>query len=222
MMARHSCQVASLLVLTALTLFVSYLRVPSLRHNACRSSGTESASSDSTRTFNDVTSLSAYVDDQPVLNGADVIAAMRRNGVDPVLVSRRSHALPPATAAAAAAADGISAPDFAIPNVVHYVWFSLEKSGYEFKFLYYVGFVGVQRFIEPDAIFVHGNSMPTGRWWNRTVSEVSNVFFVKTPELLRAPSGQSFKWIQHAADFHRLKVIIGIYGCQLFCIQHRY
>jgi hypothetical protein len=161
----------------------------------------------STRTFDDVTALSRWVDDQPVINGADVIAVMRRNGLDPVLVSKRSKALPPSTLATA---DGISVSNFTIPNVVHYVSFGPDhKTAYQLKFLHYVGFVGVQRFIRPDAIFVHGDMMPTGQWWNRTVSDVENVYFVKVPRLTHAPSGQTFKWIQHASDVQRYTTIIG-------------
>ena len=112
---------------------------------------------------------------------------------DPTLLSRRKR--------------DSSSDLYRIPNTVHYVWFGKI----EFTFVNYLSLLSVDKFIKPDYIFIHGDSIPGGEWWNRTTSEVPNIYHVEMECPWMAPNGQRFKWIQHVSDYIRVKTISGMY-----------
>jgi len=91
-----------------------------------------------------------------------------------------------------------------VPNVVHYVWLG---SDLKFKFIHYLSFLSVHRYIVPRYIFVHGESEPTGYWWNRTVYDVDNIVHVKHAARTHAPNGKAFAYKAHASDVIRTEVI---------------
>jgi len=101
---------------------------------------------------------------------------------------------------------GLSESDFKVPNVVHYVWLG---SDLKFTFIQYLSFLSVHRYIVPIYIFVYGESGPTGYWWNRTVHDVDNIFYVPRIAPTHAPSGKKFRFKAHASDLLRTQVIYG-------------
>lgn len=55
-----------------------------------------------------------------------------------------------------------------VPNIVHYVSFGINK----FQFLNYLSFLSVHKFIRPVVIYVHGDALPYGEWWEKTLKEI--------------------------------------------------
>jgi len=94
---------------------------------------------------------------------------------------------------------------FLIPNVVHYVWLGKDLT---FKFVHYISFLGVHRYIAPRYIFVYGETAPTGYWWNRTVHDVDNIVHVYRESRLHAPSGKLFNYKAHDSDVLRTEIIL--------------
>jgi hypothetical protein len=102
---------------------------------------------------------------------------------------------------------------FVVPNIVHYIWF---KSNRTFSFLNYLSFRSVNTFIKPDYVFLHGDSIPEyGQWWNQTLKEVDNLYFVWVNRTTHAPSGQLFKYFEHSTDLLRIKTEIDYGGIYL-------
>lgn len=109
---------------------------------------------------------------------------------------------------------------FVVPNVFHYIFLG---SNWDFTFLCYLSFRSLERFVKPEKIFIFGNVVLTGKWWNLTVEEVKNIYYVKVPcgsasvlgnFLQSAPSGKPYAYKQHSADVLRLEILLrygGIY-----------
>jgi hypothetical protein len=93
--------------------------------------------------------------------------------------------------------------------VVHYVWFGHDL---DFKFIHYLSFLSVHRYLAPDAIFVHGELGPRGQWWDRVTLDVGNVYHVNRSSPKTAPSGSQFKFAAHASDLVRTQVIYDFGG----------
>ncbi len=96
---------------------------------------------------------------------------------------------------------------YLVPNIVHYVY-GYPLANTPMTFLMYISFLSVQRFIRPRYIFIHGDALPSGEWWNRTISDVDNIFFVNMTS--RMPShvfgGKILKPVQ-TSDIVRWDVI---------------
>jgi hypothetical protein len=94
-----------------------------------------------------------------------------------------------------------------VPNVVHYVWLGANRI---FTFIHYLSFRGTHKHIAPDYIFIHGDSLPlAGDWWNRTLREVDNIYFVTIELPPHAPNGARFHFFEHATDLVRIATILG-------------
>ena len=91
-----------------------------------------------------------------------------------------------------------------VPNVVHYV--SLGR--WEFSFLNYISFRSVDLLQKPSYIFVHGDGLPYGLWWERTMKEVANVYYVERKRPRRI-QGRKVRWLEHSTDVMRLQTILG-------------
>ena len=107
--------------------------------------------------------------------------------------------------------------DYPVPNIVHYI----SLGTWEFQFLNYISFLSVHKFIQPWAIYVHGEKLPTGKWWNRTLYEVPNIYQVarKKPNRIQ---GKIVGWLEHSTDVLRLQTILGnvVNNCGFFsCYQ---
>ena len=97
-----------------------------------------------------------------------------------------------------------------VPNVVHYVLYGKEDAPgrVPFDFQHYLSFRSASDFLKPRYIFVHGDVVPKGEWWARTVTDVDNLYHVYRKRQATI-HGEKFAYIQHLADYIRLTVIIG-------------
>ena len=93
---------------------------------------------------------------------------------------------------------------YRVPNRVHYV--SLGR--WQFSFLNYISFKSASIHLKPDAIYIHGDSLPYGDWWNRMLSDVPNVYFVERPRPSVA-QGRKVGWLEHSSDLLRLQTLYG-------------
>ena len=105
-----------------------------------------------------------------------------------------------------------------VPNVVHYVFIG---SDFEFKFMTYLSFLSVERFLKPAQIFIHGNVIPSGKWWNVTVEQVRNIYHVQRSLPERAPNGQPFKYTAHVSDYMRAEILLREYR-HYWQLSHNY
>jgi len=92
-----------------------------------------------------------------------------------------------------------------VPNVIHYVFLG---SDLKFTFINYLSYRSVDRFIRPDQIFVHGDHIPSGKWWNRTIGEVQNIYHVKRIYSNNAPNGKPYNFKAHISDYMRTKTLM--------------
>ena len=66
-----------------------------------------------------------------------------------------------------------------VPNVVHFIWSNTMNSTSAFTFLQYMSMLSVSNNIKPCYILWHGTFEPFGCWWNRTVSEIPNKYYLQ-------------------------------------------
>lgn len=95
-----------------------------------------------------------------------------------------------------------------VPNVLHYVWFGPPM---EMTFLNYLSIKSVDKFLKPQYIFIHGDSSPTGRWWDKTIATIPNIHLVTRPKPASI-NGQTPRHPQHYADIARLEILLGMCG----------
>jgi hypothetical protein len=105
-------------------------------------------------------------------------------------------------------------PGFMVPNIVHYVLFG---SGL-FTFLNYISFKSANKFIRPQFIFVHGDGIQQGQWWNRTIEEIPNIYFIRRPHILTIQNRKPFSYA-HQADIIRLQVLQGEWKIRLLLAE---
>ena len=91
-----------------------------------------------------------------------------------------------------------------VPNKVHYV--SLGR--WEFTFLNYISFKSASINLKPEAIFVHGDNLPYGKWWQQVLTDVANVYYVKraAPAVIQQ---REVGWLEHSSDVLRLQTLYG-------------
>ena len=96
--------------------------------------------------------------------------------------------------------------DLIVPNIVHFIRFG---KNYTYAFQHYVSLTSVDKFIKPHLILIWGDFLPPdSHWWNRTVQEVANIYFVRTNRV-GTISGQMVKFLAHEADWLRMHIIRG-------------
>ena len=128
----------------------------------------------------------------------DVLDLMRARGFQPVLLSRFEPR------------ENSESDNYVVPNVVHYIHFGKTL---EFEFINYLNVLGVHKFMKPNYIIFHGDAGITGEWWNRTVTEVPNLYQVwhrKPTEI------HGYGYLQHAADITRFQTLYGMCDSILF------
>lgn len=91
---------------------------------------------------------------------------------------------------------------FQVPNIVHYV----ALGRWRFTFLCYLSVKSVHLHIRPDHIIFHGDRLPYGYWWNRTMDEIPNIYHV-VQGFPRRIQGRKIPWLEHASDLVRLQAI---------------
>ncbi|CAH1796264.1 unnamed protein product, partial [Owenia fusiformis] len=85
-----------------------------------------------------------------------------------------------------------------VPNVVHYIWFGKRN----FEFLNALSVYSAYRFINPFEIIFHGDTVPSGKWWNFVLRNTKRVRFVHTLKPLRV-YGKKLVHVEHSADILR-------------------
>ena len=92
-----------------------------------------------------------------------------------------------------------------VPNIVHYVWFG---ENVDFTFLNYLSFLSAHKFIKPLQILIHGDTLPIGTWWNATLKQIPNIYFVhrKRPKRI---NDQYIRLASQSSDIARLELLYG-------------
>ena len=91
-----------------------------------------------------------------------------------------------------------------IPNVVHYVFCGKQELGF-FQFLSYMSVV---RFIRPCMILFHGDTPPSGHYWDYFISIYSNVVHVKR-DCFYGGTGHRLGYFEHGTDLMRIEALLG-------------
>jgi hypothetical protein len=99
---------------------------------------------------------------------------------------------------------------YAVPNIVHFVWFSNETKA--FRFYYFLSFMSAHNIQKPCVILVHSNILPAGPYWDYMLQLVPNIIHV-----YREPPTSIFGIkvgpVEHAADIARIEAVRGMYMC---------
>ena len=152
--------------------------------------------------FHDLTEDYPY---GPPDTDADMLDELRSCGWQPRLLSRAVRRDNNTTVKASAS--------LVVANVVHYILFkgsSNNRKNFKFLFQHYLSFRSVHQFIRPRYIFLHGDSVPEGEWWQRTLQEVDNLYHVYCEKPTKIHD-KPFRCVEHAADIKRLTSLIGKY-----------
>ena len=105
---------------------------------------------------------------------------------------------------------------------VNVSFFRPRGSQQDMIFLHYLSFLGVQQHIRPSHIFIHGDVLPSGEWWRRTVTDVANIFFVNvTDHIPTQIYGKPLQRIEHRTDILRYQIVYRKAAC-FFCIESIY
>ena len=99
----------------------------------------------------------------------------------------------------------LKADNLAVPNIVHYVWLSCR----ELELIHYLSILATYKFIQPYVIIIHGDCLPSGKFWTKIQSEVPNLYHVHE-DRLTSIQGTKPRYIQHEADVMRLQILIGL------------
>ena len=87
---------------------------------------------------------------------------------------------------------------YKVPNIVHVIRFQQQLP---FKFFNYVAFKSYDKYIKPHAIFFWGDNLPQeSEWWERTVKEVPNIYYVNIKPRSTL-GGEPIKFVAHASDY---------------------
>ena len=108
---------------------------------------------------------------------------------------------------------------FVVPNVVHYVMIKPTDASSDQKmtFLQYLSLLGVHQHIKPRHIIIHGNVLPRGDWWSRTVNDVANIYFVNVTDIPVEIYGKPLIILEHRTDIMRYRILYGTVSLFLRC-----
>ena len=90
-----------------------------------------------------------------------------------------------------------------IPNVVHYIFCGKRELG----FYTFLSFMSVVRFIRPCMILIHGDTLPSGQYWNYFISIYSNVVHVKR-DCFFGGHGHRLGYFEHGTDIMRIEALL--------------
>ena len=130
------------------------------------------------RTVRDITSESNEDVNARLESFPDIIGSCGE--YKPMLISNQStqtvsYESSKSSSNASTSSTSSSTSQLPVPNVVHYVWFG---ESFELTFLNYLSLLSVSRFIRPTHIFIHGDAMPRGEWWERASRDIPNIYHV--------------------------------------------
>ena len=119
------------------------------------------------------------------------------SGQTPKLLSKRSH-----TKREGRETD---ATEHVVPNLVHYIHFG---RGMTFTFLTYLSYLSADKFIRPEYIFLHGDILPTGFWWEKTLEDVRNIYHIYVRDTVGI-YGNRFRYPTQHSNLLRLYIMLG-------------
>ncbi|KAL5020457.1 hypothetical protein ScPMuIL_003349 [Solemya velum] len=133
-------------------------------------------------------------------------------------VEKCKHRLPPALGVSLGTSRVLEAPfnsrplhlvidqccqdQFLVPNIVHFVWFQLER----LSFYHFLSILSAHKFLKPCLILIHGDVLPAGDYWGKLLDIVTNIVHVRSDPPLQV-FGKNLSWIQHKSDIHRIEVL---------------
>ena len=120
-----------------------------------------------------------------------------RSGVKPKLISTRTRPVNERPESAG--------QEYVVPNVVHYIYFD---RGMKFTFMQYIGYLSAHKFIQPDYIFLFGDNLPKGPWWQRTLADVPNIYHVYVDDRPEV-NGRPFRYPTQHSNLLRLRIMLG-------------
>ena len=112
--------------------------------------------------------------------------------------------------------EGILCSPSVIPKLVHIVWFN-QTNRTELRFHHLMTLLSVTRFIKPRTIIFHGDSMPTGKWWDYFIQKSNTTSTKVKHSPATAPTeifGHPIKVYEHQTDIVRHEILLkygGIY-----------
>ncbi|XP_041358318.1 LOW QUALITY PROTEIN: uncharacterized protein LOC121375131 [Gigantopelta aegis] len=96
-----------------------------------------------------------------------------------------------------------------IPNIVHYVWLGSNT----FSFFSYLSLLSTLHVLKADAVYIHGDHYPTGKYWDKMKGNERVEFIFR--EVPSTVFGHTIgAKLSHASDFIRVDVLLrygGIY-----------
>ena len=110
------------------------------------------------------------------------------------------------------AATNQSGGNYMVPNIIHLIWFGLDKS---FTFINYVSVRSVFEQQRPKRIMFHCDHLPIGPWWQRLASEVPLMVMPRQPPAYVGK--KKLDLIYHQADVTKLEVLIKYGGIYIDC-----
>lgn len=90
-----------------------------------------------------------------------------------------------------------------VPNIIHYIWFGNRR---EFRFFNFLSLYSVHVHQKPCLIFIHGETLPYGIYWTRTLQVIKNIIHVYR-DAPRTMYNHTFKFVEHKADVGRLQAL---------------
>ena len=82
---------------------------------------------------------------------------------------------------------------------MHYVYLSKSGSSPQLSFRQYLSVLSTHKFFKPKKILLHGNVVPSGRFWDLAVQTTGVEY--NHVERVRNIGGKTPVWVQHEADF---------------------
>ena len=97
---------------------------------------------------------------------------------------------------------------YKVPNIVHYTLDCNESK--RFDYVNYLSVVSVEKFINPNKIYIHCNCFLNTDWWFNMLEEVKNVYVVRRefPEYIQASKP---RWIHDRSDVIKLQTLFRKY-----------
>lgn len=92
-----------------------------------------------------------------------------------------------------------------VPNIIHYIWYGKRR---EFRFFNFLSLYSVHVHQKPCLILFHGEALPYGIYWTRTLQVIKNIIHVYR-EPPRTIYNKTFKFVEHKADVGRLQALQG-------------
>ncbi len=99
------------------------------------------------------------------------------------------------------------------PPIVHYVKLSQEKQS--LSFMEYTGVLSVYKFLHPETIMFHTYTRIAGKYWDKIKEWKGVEIVVNKIDPVHEVGGKHIIWIQHEADYVKLRELLRYGGISL-------